>query len=172
MKIKKNTLSCDFDGTINDHFNGEKNPHKYEVRDTLKRLLKRGYDVYIVTRRFGPENSEQGLTNEHLKVWEVADELGISRDKIIFTNRKWKFSTIQSIGAFMHIDDDLEEMAWLQKNAPDVIQVWLGEETWKDIIINEIDTHDHISTWFANENNTILFGLMIAIILTTILLFA
>lgn len=170
--IKKNTISWDFDGTLDDHFNGEENSYKYETRDILKRLLTRGYDIYIITRRFGPENSEKGITNEHLKVWEVADELGISRDKIIFANRLWKFSIIQSIGACMHIDDDEEEMYWLEKNAPDVTQVWLGDKNWKNTLIQEIDTHDHISTWFTNENNILLFGLFVAIIMTTILLIA
>lgn len=113
MKENKITkVSFDFDGTLNEHFSGESNPHKDEVQKLLVELFNNeSFDVYIITRRFGPENSEKGNINEHNLVFELLNFLDIEifKEKIIFTNRDYKFSTINALGIDIHFDDDYLE---------------------------------------------------------------
>lgn len=171
MSIKENTISFDFDGTLDHHFgNGDKNPFIKDTRDYVLRLIRRGYDVHIITRRYGPENSQMGLINEHEKVWKVAKELGIPKNNIIFTNRKWKYSFIESIGACMHIDDDDREKYWIERHLPDVKMVWLGDTNWQKDLISKVEEHDAINIWVKNEKNIIKLGICIAVLLLTILL--
>lgn len=170
MQVKKNVISFDMDGTLDHHFDGAKNPHLKETRDFVFRLIRRGYDVHIITRRYGPEKSHAGLGNEHLKVWEVANILGIPKDKIIFTNREWKYSFIKSIGACMHIDDDEREKYWVERHLPEVKMVWLEDSNWKDALISKIEEHDTVSIWIMSEDNITKLGVAIAIILTLIFL--
>lgn len=173
MEIKDNVISFDYDGTLDHHFGyGEKNPHLKETRDFLLRLKRRGYDVHIITRRYGPEKSHAGLGNEHLKVWETAKILGIPKDKIIFTNREWKYSFIESIGSCMHIDDDEREKYWIERHLPEVKVVWLENKNWQADLISKIEEHDPMSIWVRNENNILKLGIAIAIVLTIILLLA
>jgi len=171
--IKENVISFDFDGTISDHFGGnEKNPHQKEVRDFIFRLIRRGYDVYIITRRYGPENSNLGLINEHVDVWKTAAELGIPKDRVIFTNREWKYATIESVGACMHIDDDEREKYWIERHLPEVNMVWLGHNNWAEQIIYIIDEHDKLGIWIKNESNLLRIGVALIIILFMFFLFS
>jgi hypothetical protein len=170
MEIKDDVISWDYDGTLDHHFgNGDKNPYLKETRDFVLRLIRRGYDVHIITRRYGPENSQMGLGNEHLKVWKTADELGIPRENIIFTNREWKYSFIESIGACMHIDDDEREKYWIERHLPEVEMVWLGDDNWKAKLISKIESHDPISIWMGNNKNIVKFGIALVITLLIIL---
>lgn len=164
--IKDNIISFDFDGTIDHHFgNGDKNPYLKQIRDYIKRLKRRGYEIYIITRRYGPENANIGLMNEHLKVWNTAKELGIPKENVIFTNRKWKFTFIDSIGACMHVDDDDREKYWIERHLPHVSMIWLGDKNWEKKMIEEIDKHDHIKVWISNEKNLVSLGVALFIIL-------
>lgn len=173
LLIKNNIVSFDLDGTLDHHFgNGEKNPYIKETRDFVLRLIRRGYEVYIVTRRYGPEYSKSGIGNEHLKVYEVAEELGIPKSRVIFTNRKWKYSTIDSIGACMHVDDDEREKYWIERHLPNVEMVWLGDDDWSSKIIAKIETHDSFKIWIENEKNlfTLFLGVVVALTLALIFL--
>lgn len=170
MSVENNIISFDFDGTIDDFFGGQENPNKEQIRDFIKTLIIRGYDVHIITRRYGPENPKFGAGMEHVKVLKIAEELGIPRNKIIFTNREWKHSHIKSIGACMHVDDDIEEKNHIEKNIPHVKMVWLGHENWSKELIAKIDTHDQIKIWFNNEKNIIKLGIVLAITLLSIFL--
>lgn len=171
-KIKNNVISWDFDGTLNDHFGGAINPLKKQTRDWVLRLKRRGYDVHIITRRFGPENKNMGKGNEHLIVWKVADELGVPREKVIFANREFKYSYIEKINACIHIDDDAEEKFWLDKYLPDVKMIWLEDKNLEQDLISTIDTHDHVSIWLSNENNLAKLGFLLGAALLLTFLFA
>lgn len=172
MQVKNNVISFDLDGTLDDHFDGVNNPYKKETRELVKRLIRRGYEVYIITRRYGPEKSSMGIGNEHLKVWEVAEELGVPKNRITFTNREWKYSFVESVGACMHIDDDDREKYWIERHLPEVKMIWLGNDDWKQELISKIEEHDHVQIWFQNERNMVKVGVAIALILMTMLLLA
>ncbi len=173
MNPQKNVISFDMDGTIDDHFNDAGiNPHKKIIRDWVLRLIRRGYDVHIITRRFDPDNSSRGITDEHVKVFKIAKELGISKDKVIFTNREWKYKHIESIGACIHIDDDEREKYWIDRHLPHTNMVWLGANNWEEQLIDEIDTHDPFKVWFSSEKNLLKFGLGLSITLLVFFLFS
>ena len=72
----KTGISFDVDGTLLDHFFGQENKNKESIQNLLVELVLSGlYNVYIVTRRFGPERSEEGKGNEHLDVYELLKSL-------------------------------------------------------------------------------------------------
>jgi len=167
--IKHNIISFDFDGTLNEFFDGSENPHKLEVRDWVRRFKRRGYDVHIITRRFGPDNSALGAMDEHIKVLELAKELGITEDKVIFTNREWKHSFIKSVGACIHIDDEIDERIFMETYHPDATVIWLGDDDWTDNLISKIEGHDSIKVWLSNEENIIKTGLVLALTLLVFL---
>lgn len=169
--VKNNIISWDYDGTLDHHFGGHgKNIHIKETRDYVIRLIRRGYKVFIITRRYGPENSNMGLKNEHLQVWKTADELGISRKNIIFTNREWKYSFIKSIGACMHIDDDEREKYWIERHLPGVKMIWLENPMWENELISVIDSHDSFKIWFGNSKNVLKLGIYLILALFAALL--
>lgn len=153
MQIKENTISCDFDGSLDDDFDGTINPNKKKVKDFVSKLIRRGYYVYIITRRYGPENSSMGTIDEHLAVWKIAEELGIPKERVIFTNRKWKYSFIESIGACMHIDDDKREGYWIERHLPRVTMVCLEDNNWNEQIVDVITEHNKIGIWIQNKRN-------------------
>lgn len=111
-------ISFDVDGTINEHFFGELNPHKDEVQKLLVKLVNDEYfDVYIITRRFGPTHSNKGQKNEHQVVLNLLNKLNIQlpEEKIIFTNREYKYSVINKLNIDIHLDDDDREHELIKK---------------------------------------------------------
>lgn len=169
-KIKNNVVSFDYDGTLNDHFGGQNNPHKEKTRDWVKCLIGRGYDVHIITRRYGPENQNKGKTQEHVIVWQIADQLGVSRDKVIFMNREFKFSAINKINSIIHVDDDLDENFWIERNSPGTKFIWLEDKNWETNLTNELSQHDKLSIWFSSDKNITKFGIVLGILLTLAIL--
>lgn len=151
--MNNKTISFDFDGTIDDHFDGVANPYIEKIRHYVLHFIKLGYDVNIITRRYGPHLSFFGQGSEHEKVWRVAATLGISRDKIFFTNREWKYATIAKINAFMHIDDDDREIYWIERHLPQVVPIYLGESGWENKIICTVEGHDNFKIWFNNKKS-------------------
>jgi hypothetical protein len=104
---KKTLVSFDFDGTLNDNFGGESNPHKQDIRDFCKLLLtQEQFEVYIITRRYDENGANLGLINEHVEVHEVAKELGIVKERVYFANRNSKLTHIIPLNIDVHIDDE------------------------------------------------------------------
>ena len=95
-------VSFDFDNTLS----------KNEVQDFAKSLISKNIEVWIVTARYDDDN--------YFKVWyrngsnstlyEVADRLGISRDKIVFMNMESKSNFLNNKGFIWHLDDDYIEL--------------------------------------------------------------
>ena len=84
-------VSIDFDDTLSTK----------EGQDLAKGLMANGVDLHIVTRRNSDDSGE---------VYKVADELGISHDKIHFTNGELKWKTIKALGITKHIDNNQNEI--------------------------------------------------------------
>ena len=76
-----------------------------------KRLISEGKDLYIVTRR-----REEMLGPVKL----VANELGISADKIHATNGKLKWETIKRLGIQTHYDNNPDELKAIKIHTPTV----------------------------------------------------
>ena len=107
MKIK---VSFDFDDTLS-------LPH---IRKYAKELIKKGYEVWVVTRRF--EKLEdyskdfldyyniKDIKREHSYLYEVINRLGIPRSRVHFCNMEDKYKFFQDNNDFIwHLDDDLQE---------------------------------------------------------------
>jgi hypothetical protein len=111
-------VSFDFDGTLNEHFFGDENPQEDAIKQLFVELVNNeDFDVYIITRRFGPEDADKGLKDEHTTVMNMLNSLNIQlpKEKLIFTNRQYKYSVINKLGIDIHLDDDNREHQLIQK---------------------------------------------------------
>jgi hypothetical protein len=86
-----NKVSFDFDDTLTT----DKGFNK------AKELIAEGKDVYIITRR------QQTASEE---VYKIAEELGISKNKVKFTNGSYKWETIRHFGIGTHYDNNPREI--------------------------------------------------------------
>lgn len=96
-KADKNKVSFDFDDTI-------EYPH---IQSIAKRYMSEGYDVYIITRRQESDSEE---------VYAVADEIGIPRRRVFFTNGAMKWETVKRLNIGKHYDNNEDELSLIREN--------------------------------------------------------
>jgi phosphoserine phosphatase len=130
-------ISFDFDGTLVDEFGGHpSNSQKDEIQGLVKKYLNQGHEVIIITKRFGPENSDKGIKNEHLEVQHLAKKLGI--EKIYFTNREMKFSYIINLGVDRHFENDDYEVQLInqacKEKGHNCLVVPVEDPYWRDLV--------------------------------------
>jgi len=130
-------ISFDFDGTLVDEFGGHpSNIQKDEVQGLAKKYLSEGHEVIIITKRFGPENADKGIKNEHLEVQELAKKLGI--ETIHFTNREMKFSYIINLGVDRHFENDDYEVQLINQACRErnhnCLVVPVEDAYWRDLV--------------------------------------
>lgn len=116
--MNKIKISFDYDGTLSRHFGGEVNLKEQEIRNLFLNLINDDNVVlYIITRRYGPENPNKLIKNEYQAVFDTLNSLGVNipMDNIIFTNRKYKYDYINRIGIDIHLDDDIMEYKLIDK---------------------------------------------------------
>lgn len=87
----ENKVSIDFDDTLDTD----------RGKELAKRLIAEGKIVYIVTRR------QQSASEE---VYKVAEELGIPKSRVKFTNGAYKWETIKHYGIGTHYDNNSREI--------------------------------------------------------------
>lgn len=107
-------VSFDFDGTL----------EIKHVQNYAKELIERGFEVWVVTSRFGDNEKYQkffkttvnvNLTNTDLI--EITEEIGIPEERIVFTNMKDKFEFFEKNQDFLwHLDDDWIEGDLIDKH--------------------------------------------------------
>ena len=125
LKVK---VSFDFDGTL------ELKP----IQEYAKELVEQGHDVWITTTRYGDDEKYKrffhttinvDLTNNDL--WEVAEYVGIPKEKIHFTNMQDKWPYIKEMGFLWHLDDDWVENRQILNNTKTLaISSW-GNPNWE-----------------------------------------
>jgi len=130
-------ISFDFDGTLVDEFGGHpSNLQKDEVQGLAKKYLSEGHEVMIITKRFGPENADKGIKNEHLEVQELAKKLGIKTTH--FTNREMKFSYIINLGVDRHFENDDYEVQLINQVCKErnhnCLVVPVEDAYWRDLV--------------------------------------
>ena len=130
-------ISFDFDGTLVDEFGGHpSNSQKDEVQGLAKKYISEGHEVMIITKRFGPENADKGIKNEHLEVQELAKKLGIKT--IHFTNREMKFSYIINLGVDRHFENDDYEVQLINQVCKErnhnCLVVPVEDPYWRDLV--------------------------------------
>lgn len=129
-------ISIDFDGTLSEK----------EVQDFALTLMnQKNAEVWIVTRRY---EKIEDYTEEIINQWkikdllkefnylfEVANKIGIPRERIIFTNMQWKYFTMNKEKFHVHIDDDPTEISLISTYSPTTaIRYRPKTNYWKDFI--------------------------------------
>lgn len=97
LAAQGNKVSFDFDDTLSTQ----------RGQDIAKRLMNDGKTVYIVTRRQERDSKE---------VYKVADELGIPRSRVYFTNGHLKWETIKRLEIGTHYDNNQNEVDKIREN--------------------------------------------------------
>ena len=96
-KADANRISFDFDDTL-----------EYpKVQAIAERYMTEGKTVYVITRRQSEDSAE---------VYEVTDELGIPRRRVIFTNGQMKWETVQRLNIGHHYDNNEDEIRLIREN--------------------------------------------------------
>ena len=85
-------VSFDFDGTLT----------MSSIKETAKIMIESGHDVWIVTARTD--------TNYNSDLDKVCEYIGLSREKVIFTNGDLKFYEYQKGNFELHYDDEWDEV--------------------------------------------------------------
>ena len=126
-------ISFDFDGTLEDEFGGFPiNEQKEEIQSFAKKYIDEGHEVMILTKRYGPEHSDKGLKNEHLVVYQLAEELGIK--EVNFTNREMKFSYINKMDIDIHFENDDYEVSLIKQSCKNCLVIPVEESGWRDLL--------------------------------------
>jgi len=112
LKFAGEKVSIDYDDTLSTD----------RGKEIAKRLLSKGVDLHIVTRR-------QQTAGD--AVYNTAKELGIDRSKVHFTNGKYKWETIKRLGISKHYDNNPKELEQIKKNLPNVKVVQFATEEFK-----------------------------------------
>lgn len=90
-------MSFDFDDTLSTQ----------RGQDIAKRLMNDNKTVYIITRRQESDSKE---------VYKVADELGIPRSRVYFTNGSLKWETVKRLEIGTHYDNNQNEVDKIREN--------------------------------------------------------
>lgn len=112
-------VSFDFDGTLS----------RVYVQEFAKKLIKKGLDVWICTSRLCPK--KQPIKDWNNDLFEVAKELGIPKNKIIFTNYEFKYKYLDD-DFIWHLDDDITELKKINKRKKVVGISVIGGSSWRN----------------------------------------
>lgn len=96
-----NDVSIDFDDTLSTK----------DGQEMAKRLIDEGVNLFIITRRQKDDSEE---------VYKIAEDIGIPKENIYFTNGKLKWETIKKLGITKHIDNNSDELDAIKENLPEV----------------------------------------------------
>lgn len=112
-------ITIDFDGVL----------EKKSVQDKIKILVDLGFDVWILTTRFPPEtNDNWKIANEI--VFQVATEVGIPLEKIVFTSWVWKYEWLrQNPDVILHLDDNFNEIVKITANCK-TLPISIHSSSW------------------------------------------
>ena len=110
--MKSLRVSFDYDGTLS----------KEDVQKFAKTFIDKGVDVWIVTTRWDESSKTDNPSyyEEFGDTWSevrnIAKKLGISPNRVVFTNHTWKESYFRTNKDFIwHLDDNPEEFEGIRK---------------------------------------------------------
>ena len=100
-------VSFDFDETLSFK----------SVQEYAKELIEKGIEVHIVTSRYENRDDYDFVwENGHNDLFKVADNLGIPRENIHFTNMEDKFHFFLDKDFIWHLDDNNVELLCININ--------------------------------------------------------
>jgi hypothetical protein len=124
-------VSFDFDSTLD----------RPDVQRFAKELVSQGQDVWVVTSRVATESALLkgwhwiGRQNEQL--YMVAEDCGIPRDKIVFTEYVDKIEFLKGKGFTFHLDDDEVELELISLSEDSCEPVDVKKQDW-EILCREL----------------------------------
>jgi hypothetical protein len=120
MEDLKRQVSFDFDATLD----------RKLVQDYAFSLIKKGYEVWILTSRFEDcDNYNFKANNDDL--FKVADTLGIKREHIKFMNMEEKYKFVLTKNFLFHLDDDWIEINMINSRTKSRGISCFGNSVWK-----------------------------------------
>ena len=125
----KEKVSFDFDFTLS----------RKDVQIFAKELVKEGHEVWIVTSRYSNERAKEFNDLRWLRVFEwnkdlfkIADECGIKKEHIKFTNMESKSVFLKNKGFVFHLDDDDIELMEIDENLDGCTSIFVEDLDWKE----------------------------------------
>jgi hypothetical protein len=134
--IMKGKVSFDFDSTLD----------RRDVQQFAKKLINDGFEVWIVTSRTSLEHAKENLDQwsinrvekSNLKLFRVADNLGIKREHIHFTNHQLKVEFLEGKDFIFHLDDDSEELLAIMISGDKCEPFNVGYFEWEELITKKL----------------------------------
>lgn len=119
-------VSFDFDGTL----------ARADVQRFAKKLVEQGYDVWIVTTRTSTEDivarNWTWCLNQNEIVFKVAEECGIPKEKIVFTDHVDKINFLEGKDFLFHLDDDEDELIEILKSGDKCAPIHVDHFSWEE----------------------------------------
>ena len=124
--MKQNKVSFDYDATLS----------RKDVQQFAKELVEQGIDVWIVTSRTSTEdiiarNWTWSFSQNEI-VFEVAEECGIPKEKVIFTDHKDKINFLKGKDFLFHLDDDGYELIEILESEDSCAPLNVNHFSWKE----------------------------------------
>jgi hypothetical protein len=119
-------VSIDFDSTLS----------RVEVQEFAKKLIDEGFEVWIVTSRYDTKTAlSNGWTwteQQNQKLFDVATNVGIPMNRIIFTNALDKITYLQGKEFILHLDDDEDELWGIIRSGDPCKPVNVNHFEWRE----------------------------------------
>ncbi len=126
-------VSFDYDATLS----------RKDVQEFAKKLVSKDIEVWIVTSRFDDEIAKEKawwwIKDQNNNLFEVADECGIRRENIKFTNMESKSIFLKDKGFTFHLDDDYIELLDILESGDKCLPVNVDHFEWKETCLNALN---------------------------------
>jgi len=131
---KVNTkCSFDFDDTLD----------RYDVQVFASSLVDKGYDVWIVTSRYNTEgaliNGWPWIEAQNEVLFKVAEDVGIKRENIVFTDYEDKINYLDGKGFLFHLDDSAEELMKIYESDDPCFPMNIDWMNWREDLIEKFE---------------------------------
>jgi hypothetical protein len=118
-------VSFDFDGTL----------RRGDVQQYAKSLVDDGHEVWIVTTRTSTEDilarDWHWCKDQNIILFEIAQECGIRKGHIVFTDHQDKIHFLKGKGFAFHLDDDVDELMKISEGQDTCRPVNVEHFEWK-----------------------------------------
>lgn len=122
----KKKVSFDYDATLS----------RKDVQKFAKELVEQGVDVWIVTSRTSTEDivarNWTWCLNQNEIVFEVAEQCGIPKENIVFTDHIDKINFLAGKDFLFHLDDDEHELMEIVRSGDKCSPLHANHFSWKE----------------------------------------
>jgi hypothetical protein len=133
--MSKGKVSFDFDFSLS----------RPDVQKFAASLVEEGYEVWCVTSRTERPISPNGCWAvmepqiAHQDLFKVANEVGISKEHIVFTNKKYKITFLEGKDYIFHLDDDDFELINIMKSDDPIVGRHVEFDGWEEDLRELLD---------------------------------